>query len=596
MSEKKVYPKDWAEAGIDLGRITSGRAKTKCPQCQHTRSPEHRNDKPLWVNVDLCVWKCHHCDWRGCLEHKNQDQWKRDLTARKYVKPAVIPDDEQQLSSYAISWLEARGIDPEIAAELGCYTGHHFVNDEGEPKNYGPKVLTTPYKDSQGNVVHLKHRRLDKKTFWSSKDTQLVFWGLDQVDLDSDSTLFIVEGEMDALALAQAGVYNVLSVPNGTPEPKIVDGVKISPVYKMDYFEASEELIRKAERIVVATDADEPGQALADEIIRRAGGEKCWRVTWPDECKDANDVLVKHGARGLSAAMGDARPVPISGIYTGFDLEKKLLRLYIEGYDKGADFGYMLFDKIYTAKQGYLTIVTGIPGHGKSTVLDQLLVRLAHRHSWTFAIFSPEQQPLEWHQTQLIEQRVGQPFFEGHHERMSQETMLDANRWVSEHFAFILPETPTIDSILELADAQILRTGIKGMVIDPWNEIEHQRPQGLTETEYISLVLTKLRNFARNRDIALWIIAHPTKMRKEDGIYPIPDLYDISGAAHWNNKADFGMVVYRNMQEAENPVDIHIVKSRRRHYATLGRVRFKYDPATKRLNEAPLEEQGRDEE
>jgi twinkle protein len=176
------------------------------------------------------------------------------------------------------------------------------------------------------------------------------------------------------------------------------------------------------------------------------------------------------------------------------------------------------------------------------------------------------------------------PFNRGFTQRMSKESMLEGNAWVADRFAFILPESPGVDTILDLARVQVFRNGVRGVVVDPWNELEHARPHHLSETEYISEALTKFRRFARHHDVHLWIVAHPKKMeRKADGSESVPGLWDVSGSAHFRNKADVGITVWRDVPANDNTVDVHITKVRFSDSGRLGKVRFGYEAASKRL-------------
>ena len=89
--------------------------------------------------------------------------------------------------------------------------------------------------------------------------------------------------------------------------------------------------------------------------------------------------------------------------------------------------------------------------------------------------------------------------------------------------------------------------GIRGLVIDPYNELDHQRPPGVSETEYVSQMLTKIKRFAQHYDAHVWFVAHPRQLQQWRG--DPPNLYDISGSAHFVNKADNGVVVHRVRDE-----------------------------------------------
>ena len=151
---------------------------------------------------------------------------------------------------------------------------------------------------------------------------------------------------------------------------------------------------------------------------------------------------------------------------------------------------------------------------------------------------------------------------------------------VKEHleqdFFFISPKDDyKIDTILERAQFLVRRKGIKALVIDPYNRLESDM-NGRSETLYISQVLDKLTNFAQRNDILIILMAHPTKLPKnQDGAIQVPTLYDISGSANFFNKADFGLVVHRN--RAENNVEVHVQKVKFRHLGEVGMALFKYN-------------------
>lgn len=191
----------------------------------------------------------------------------------------------------------------------------------------------------------------------------------------------------------------------------------------------------------------------------------------------------------------------------------------------------------------------------------------------------------------MIEKRMRLPFNDGPTPRMS-ETDLDAGiEWAAKHFWWMLPGDENswdIGWILGKAKELVYRHGIRGLVIDPWNELEPQRRQGETETEYVSRVLRTVRQFGRQHGVHVWMVVHPTKMYRDDnGKYPIPTLYDCAGSAHWRNKADNGLCIWRDLSSAGNTreVDIHIQKIRFRQIGKLGKATLTYDPPTARYEE-----------
>ena len=168
---------------------------------------------------------------------------------------------------------------------------------------------------------------------------------------------------------------------------------------------------------------------------------------------------------------------------------------------------------------------------------------------------------------------------------MNEKELEAALKFLNDHFFFIMPEKEDcdIDDILQLTKVAIFRDGIKGLIIDPWNEIEHNRGKE-SETDYVSKALSKVRKFSRVNDMHTWIVAHPTKMQKRnDGIYPVPTPYDISGSAHWRNKADVCICVYRNFET--ETTTIHIQKIRFKDVGTVGESDFVFDVRNGRYSE-----------
>jgi hypothetical protein len=278
------------------------------------------------------------------------------------------------------------------------------------------------------------------------------------------------------------------------------------------------------------------------------------------------------------------------GIHFVSEFAPRVRKLYRDGMKGGVSTGLPALDWFYTVKLGQWTVVTGVPGHGKTAVLDTILHNLAEIHGWRVAVTSIENQPLERHAAQLISIHTGQPFGKGDVPRMSEAAMEDALEWLDEHFVFILPDEGgcTVGGILDRV-AWVDENGfpVQGVVVDPWNELEHRRPANMNETEYVSQSLTRLRRFARDREKHLWLVAHPTKLQKDvkTNSYPVPTLYDISGSAHFRNKADFGISVWRDVMNEASPSDVHIQKVRFRECGRVGKCELFMNVATGRFTE-----------
>lgn len=565
---------DWHSLGIDTRGKNRGTIKTYCPKCQVHRD---RGSQPaLSVDLDKEAWYCHKpgCDFRGV--NPGRSGWVPSQRPIAYAAPRPLPAvTAPTLWDKAVEWFGERGITEQALTDLGITVSREYCPVcEAEMSH----VHFPYYVD--GEHINTKHRCV-KKHFRMEKGARRVLYNLDAIE--RADTVVWVEGEMDVLALRVAGIENVVSVPDGAPKPDSRDYVR-----KFEFLEHAEPYL-DGKRHIIAVDSDEAGKTLMEELARRLGPEHCSRVIWDAGIKDANEALVKYGPDFLRECIEYAQPYPVEGIFTGHDLLHDLLDLYDNGEETGADFGIPALDEHLSIHLGHMSIWTGIPSHGKSTVLDQTLVWLAERHGWGFAIFSPEQQPLRLHQRDLIRQYTGKSFVRDHLGGLSREEVIAANQWVSDHFSFILPEDTGIDTILDLARIEVYRRGVRGVVLDPWNEIEHSRPRHQSETEYVSYALTKIRQFARTHNVHVWVVVHPTKMRRnDDGTEPIPTLWDCSGSAHFRAKADVGVTVWRDLglaAQGDNQVELHITKMRWDHLGKLGKVTFGYHVPSKRLYE-----------
>ena len=553
-----------------VNRTKNGQHRYTCPWCSAHR--KKKNDPCLSVSrgYDAIFYTCHHgdCNVSGVVRLQE--------TQRSYAKLTTIEkrkrEDFDDIDDRHLSWLSARGISAGTA---------HSFNLIGEEIS-GQAVVGFPYYDDKGNVVAVKKRFTEDKKFlcWQSPQS---FFGLKHLKKGDD--IVIVEGEMDVLAMAEAGIKAV-SVPNGA-SMKVSEG-RIDPSEdpKFKFLWSAKEYLDAAKRIIIATDADGPGEALAEEVARRVGKERCWRIEFPDGAKDSNEVLIRLGAEALRKSAKEATPWPVEGLYDADHFRNQVWELYEKGIGRGDSTGYQSVDELYTVSPGQVTIVTGIPSSGKSEFIDQVMVNLATNKAWKFGICSFENEP-RLHIAKLISKRVGKPFFEGFHKRMDKHEYEAAYTFVQDHFAFVHQDDgglSNLDSILDRLRVAILRLGIRGAIIDPYNFISRDRGDK-SETEWISDMLTKVKAFAMGHGIHIWFVAHPTKMqRNADGRIPPPGGFDISGSAAWFAKADCGLTVHR---EKDDPLvaQIHIWKCRFSWVGKQGQTNLLYNIGTTQYTE-----------
>ena len=533
--------KNFSDFGIDLNGRSGEEVKTTCPQCSHTR--KKKNYPCLNVNTLKGVWHCHHCGWSGGLGTGVINR-SAPPSRRVYHRPEFRP---AALSEGAMTFFHKRGITTDVLIRNRIALERVWMPQIEEEV----QAIAYPYFKG-GEIVNVKYRD-NNKNFRQVAGAEKIVYKYD--DIDDDRTI-IVEGEMDALALEVAGLRHAISVPDGAPTP---DSKNLD--LKFEYLD--DERFDKVKQFVLAVDSDEPGRKLEDELARRLGRDKCLRVAWPEDCKDANDVLVRHGAETLRHCIEDAKPFPVEGVFSVLDIEDDINNMLEFGMIKGEPTGWESVNGLYTPAPGQWTLVTGIPSMGKSEWLDAMAINIAENAGWTFGICSPENQPISWHAAKLMEKRMGERLVAG---RVNQAKFQEAKAWVNDHFKFIMPEEPSLEALHAKAKFLIRRHGMKGLIIDPYNELDHtKRKDGVSETEYVSTFLTQLRKFARDNQIHTWLVAHPAKLMKDlKGVYPVPDGYTVSGSAHFYNKADNIIAVHRDVRNPQAPTEVHVQKIRSR--------------------------------
>jgi twinkle protein len=532
-----TIPDLFYEIGIDVKGRTKGEFTTLCPKCSDDR--KKKRSPCLSANLDTGMYICHHCGWKGTVT-------KMEKTEKKNYSLPVV--NNTGLSDKALAWIESeRKISKATVMRFGLYS-------EG-------REIAFPYYESD-QIVHVKYRDAAKH-FRSSTNTKLVPFGM---QLDHGKSIIITEGEFDAMAFYEVGKLAV-SCPAGATSYGWID-----TSYK--WFDQFEE-------IIIAYDSDAKGIEGRNEVARRLGRDRCKMFRYPDGVKDANDLLI--GAKQHSDWKDRFLdyfqfiiPFPLEGVIKVDDLRDRILDLRKSGYPKGERTGFRGLDELITWAPGQLTVITGIPSHGKSEFTDQIMIRIKQM-KWL--VFSPENMPEETHLSKLIEKHIRKPFFQS-----TNDELTSAMDDLDDYFMFFdISKVKSIDDIVEKTREAVKSVGIRGVLIDPYSRIEHSYMGKMSETEYVRSILDGLSGLAKQLQIHVILIAHPVKMQKdESGCYIVPNLYSISGSAHFFNTADNGITVYRKpMGEGiQDRTHVYVQKVRFKWYGKPGMAEFDWNKET----------------
>lgn len=533
-----------------------------CPFCNERRT--NKKDKCLAIDKTTMAYYCHYCNAKGYLKSKMGEILSKEQTIFKpkkmtYKRPKPI-DTNKEMSQELLEWFSGRGITyntlkeakvtqetayiPAISRNAGCIAFNYFSN---------------------GELINVKYRTRDKK-FAKVTGAESIPYNIDSISDDAYSdgeerVGIICEGEIDALTYIECGFKHVISVPNGA------NG---SLDYLDNYVESH---IDKLSVFYLSLDSDEVGTKCKLEFIRRFGSENVKVIEYPKDCKDINEVLMKYGIEKVRECVNNAVDIKPSGVQELVDVETSLDFLFNHGLQKGAMVGVPSIDRILSFKTGMLTVVTGVPSHGKTYLLNYLLVRLNLLHGWKLAFFSPEFYPVSLHISQVIETMGGLRFNNENYSNSVYECMKE---YLCKNSFWIDPDDTDINSVLDRAKYLIRKKGVKALVIDPFNALTDKTRKNQKQDEYISEFLQKIRWFARKYDVAIFLVMHPTKMSKLDnGLYPVCDLYNCKGASEIFDKADIGLTVWRN--EMEDYAELHVTKIKFRHLGEKGHATFKFN-------------------
>ncbi|KAL5199764.1 hypothetical protein ABZP36_020967 [Zizania latifolia] len=485
LKKEGICPKQWR-----LGTFQ----RMMCPMCKGGSSEEWNLSVFIRMDGVNTTWNCFRstCGWKGYVQpdgFPKLSQAKHDTECET---------DQDGKPNVAINKVYRKICEQDLHLEPLCnelvtYFSERMISAETLLRNSVMQcnrnnkiVIVFTYK-RDGVLVGCKYREVSKK-------------------------FLQVEGEIDKLSMEESGYHNCVSVPDGAP-PRVSSKLPDKDQdKKYQFLWNCKDYLDSASRIILATDADPPGQALAEELARRRlGKERCWRVNWPKKnekevCKDANEVLMFLGPQALKRVIEDLFP-DIDNYYLG-----------IRGDEIGVHTGWKSMDELYKVVPAELTVVAGVPKSGKNEWIDALMCNINDQVGWKFVLCSMENKVRE-HARKLLEKHIKRPFFNarygGSAERMSSDKFEEGKQWMYETFHLIRCEDdclPSINWVLDLAKAAVLRYGVCGLVIDPYNELDHQQPSNQTETEYVSQILPKIKRFGQHYSCHVWLVAHPRQV------------------------------------------------------------------------------------
>lgn len=571
----------------------SGNEKTLCPQCSVGR--KNKNDRCLSVNVTTGEYNCHNCGWKG-----NVRSFERKREQKNYEKPSKEYLQATALKEKTIEYCnKKRGLSLATLEKFMIFSREEYMPQTSAKEN----CICFPYfRDAE--LVNIKFRDA-KKNFKMVSGAELIFYNLHS--LADKKKAIITEGEFDCMSLYECGFsqmlvdettgevsplseYGVLSVPNGASKGS----------QRLDYLDNCADWFLGLEEIIIATDGDEAGKMLKDELVRRLGVERCRILAYPDQsivdvngnikrpCKDLNEVLLYFGKREVIDCVLKSASIPVDGIYFVEDIFSSMFDNFKRGIQLAPATHFRQLDEHFRWKKGDLNLFTGYGNHGKTTFAIQLMLTKSMYDGWKWGIFSPENYPANDFYDDIIEMYTGKWLG-----NMTDEEYVDACEFLNDHFYYVYPENShDILSIHDKFRYLILKKGVQGVMIDPFNQLDHLQKAFQREDQYLSEIFKDIKRFALLNNVCYNIIAHPKNPKyDEKKKLPVVDMYDLAGGAMWGNKMDNILSYYRpDYHEDKNSttVQVYVQKiKRKRTGGKLGSVDMQLIWSKKRYVETP---------
>lgn len=591
-----------------------------CPFCVK----ERRRKEALCMRVivgnneeedspDESSWDCLFCGCRGETTNGTYSLPDVQATRRAYEQSAPTITGNSEWEPNALKRLTRRGISEATIARCGVTFERTVwipafeqpINAIALPHYRAGKLVAVEYITNNGaTYIHGEH----------------AIYGIDDVTYQQESgtivpqdITYVVPDQMSKLAMDTAGFPNTIALPYLPPKKdtgryyELLDHAN----YKLDE-DDTEGLLDKIETIIIAAG---PHEKLQEELVRRLGRDRCCIIRWPkwpldretimlwdgrkvlpgDTLRDANEVLFCLGVEGLQAAVHSAKPMRIDGVYRVSDFKPELDDYYEHGLPPGVRLPWAAFrneagNYCLQPKEQLTWVVTGVPGHGKSRWVENVQVELARAEDWKIAYFSPEVNPKQLHASYLISQWAGLPFNRGYSDRMNREIYEAGAKWLDEHFFFLETDLLPfgVDDLLERATKLVRKFGVNSLVIDPWNNVYHSRKAYEREDEYIGQALQRINAWRARNNAMATIIAHPTKLRPENGKEARATLSDIKGGSEWFSMADFGISVWRDRLNENIPTQVSILKVKFQHLGTMGIAHQRFDKPTSKFYDAGI--------
>lgn len=533
-----------------------------CPYCH---GGKNKDKNTFSINSLSGAFNCLR---NSCGKHGHFVQLARDFnfdlgTANNVKKYRNLSQEQFTTTEDAIKYMESRGISQTV-------TKRYRITTKKDDNN----ILVFPFYDENNILVSKKYRRTDfyKKIHqnkeWFEKDTKAVLFGMSQCE--DFTTLVITEGQIDCLSLAECGIKNAVSVPNGALAFTWLDNCK--------------DWISKFKEIIVFGDF-ENGKITVVDKLREKLRMKIRQVRTVDYLgeKDANDILRKYGKDAILQAIHNAYIPPLKNFMCLSDVEdidiNNLPKILTGIYDLDKLIGGLIM--------GQIILLSGKRGEGKSTFMSQLVFE-ALKQEQRVLIYSGELTASHfkvWLDLQVAgadniittKNEYGDKEYS-----LAEETIEKINKWYRDK-AFIFDNSHAgneeTGGLIKTIENAITYYDIKLVCIDNLMTVLHiNKNEDLYRAQ--SEFVRELKQIAMKYNVAILLIAHPKKSNN-----PEFNNDDVSGSSDITNFVDVIMAYERN-QDINYKFDALLSVTKNRltgHLTNANKIPLFYSESSKRI-------------
>lgn len=366
---------------------------------------------------------------------------------------------------------------------------------------------------------------------WCQKDADTTPLLFNMNRVNTSKPLLIVEGELDCASAIESGYFNTVSVPLGAGN--------------LHWIEENWEWLDAFDSIIIWSDNDDPGIKMRKECIYRLGTWRTKYISTPlyfekesgkrIPLNDINDCLQIGGGEYVMKLISDAKDVPVKSVIDYSEIEE----LDISQMD-GVKTGIKPLDnELLKIFFGTLTVLSGRPGSGKTSIIDQTIARTIDDDKPVF-LFSkemPERMSANWFNTIIagrrnMEERTsreGRKYYV-----VPQATQRKMQSFYSRKLFIYKDDEPNdVESVLKSAEECVRKFGCKLIVLDNLMMIDLNCAESDKNTAQTNLI-NALIKFAAKYNVAVVLIAHPRKTQDSNSDI---EMYDISGTSNIINLA-----------------------------------------------------------